>query len=98
LEPITVVKAIIAALDEQHSRTVYLPFYANFVPLLRLLPSFLRDFAQWVGFILLRFLSIADNFLQFTNADHSMENFTKITGRREDEGPVPDLSRRSKND
>jgi len=47
LEPIAVVKAIIAALDEQHSRTIYLPFFANFTPLLRLLPSFLRDFAQW---------------------------------------------------
>jgi len=81
LEPITVVKAIIAALDERHSRTIYLPFYANFVLLLRLLPSFLRDFAQWI-----------------TNADYSMKNFTKITGRREDEGPVPDLSRRSKDD
>lgn len=52
LEPVTVVKAIITALDEQHSRTVYLPFYANFTPVLRLLPSFLRDFAQWVKNIL----------------------------------------------
>jgi hypothetical protein len=43
-----VVKAIIAALDEQHSQTIYLPFFANFTPLLRVFPSFLRDFAQWV--------------------------------------------------
>jgi len=48
LEPISVVKAIIRALDEQHSQTIYLPFFANFTPLLRLFPSFLRDFAQWV--------------------------------------------------
>jgi len=48
LEPITVVKAIIAVLDEQHSQAIYLPFFANFTSLLRLLPSFLRDFAQWV--------------------------------------------------
>lgn len=48
LQPITIAKAVIAALDEQHSRTIYLPFYVNFVPVLRLLPSFLRDFAQWV--------------------------------------------------
>ncbi|KAJ3534274.1 hypothetical protein NM688_g7160 [Phlebia brevispora] len=49
LPPVTVVKAIIAALDEQHSRIIYLPFYANFVPFLSLLPSFLRDFSQWLS-------------------------------------------------
>lgn len=27
---------------------VYLPFYANFVGFLRVCPSFVRDFAQWV--------------------------------------------------
>ncbi|KAI0278837.1 retinal short-chain dehydrogenase/reductase [Russula aff. rugulosa BPL654] len=81
LEPISVVKAIIRALDEQHSQTIYLPFFANFTPLLRLFPSFLRDFAQW-----------------FTNADYAMESFVKITGRREDEGAVPDLTTRSKSD
>jgi len=81
LEPITVVKAIIAVLDEQHSQAIYLPFFANFTSLLRLLPSFLRDFAQW-----------------FTNADYAMENFTKVSGRRADEGPLPDLSHRSKSD
>jgi len=47
LEPISVVKAVIRALDEQHSQTIYLPFFANFTPLLCLFPSFLRDFAQW---------------------------------------------------
>ncbi|KAI9513327.1 retinal short-chain dehydrogenase/reductase [Russula earlei] len=81
LEPITVVKRIITALDEQHSQTIYLPFYVNFAPLLRLLPSFLRDFVQWL-----------------TNADYAMESFIKISGRREDEGAAPDLSRRSKSD
>ncbi|KAH9999947.1 retinal short-chain dehydrogenase/reductase [Russula vinacea] len=79
LEPVTVVKAIIAALDEQHSQTIYMPFFANLAPLLRLLPSFLRDFAQW-----------------YSDADYAMESFIKITGRREDEGAVPDLSSRSK--
>jgi len=81
LEPITVVKAIVAALDEQHSQTIYLPFFANFTPLLRVFPSFLRDFAQW-----------------FTNADYAMESFVKVSGRREDEGAVPEPSRRSKSD
>ena len=49
LQPVTVAKAVIAALDDRQSRTVYLPFYANFVPLLPILPSYLRDFAQWVS-------------------------------------------------
>jgi short-subunit dehydrogenase len=46
--PVTIVKAVIQALDEQHSRTIYLPFYANFAPYLSLMPSFIRDFGQWV--------------------------------------------------
>ncbi|KAI0638346.1 retinal short-chain dehydrogenase/reductase [Trametes polyzona] len=48
LPPVDVAKAIIAALDEQHSRVLYMPFYVHFVPLLHLFPSFLRDFAQYV--------------------------------------------------
>ncbi|OJT12525.1 Short-chain dehydrogenase/reductase family 16C member 6 [Trametes pubescens] len=48
LAPVDVAKAVIAALDERHSQVVYLPFYANFVPLLHMFPSFLRDFAQWI--------------------------------------------------
>ncbi|EAU84355.1 retinal short-chain dehydrogenase/reductase [Coprinopsis cinerea okayama7 len=48
LQPVTVVKRIIAALDEQHSQSIYLPFYTNFSPYVALLPSFLRDFAQRV--------------------------------------------------
>ncbi|TCD67550.1 hypothetical protein EIP91_012247 [Steccherinum ochraceum] len=49
LQPVTVVKAVIAALDEQHSRVVFLPFYAHFVPYLVLMPSFVRDLGQWVA-------------------------------------------------
>jgi len=49
VQPVTVVKRIIAALDEQYSMTIMLPFYANFVPFLRLLPSFLRDFFVWIA-------------------------------------------------
>ena len=48
LPPVAVVKAIITAMDEQHSKTIYLPFYTNFVGLLGLVPSFVRDAAQWV--------------------------------------------------
>ena len=48
LAPVDVVKALITALDEQHSQTIYMPFYANFVPFLQACPSFVRDFGQWV--------------------------------------------------
>lgn len=41
--PVTVVKKIIAVMDEQHSQTIMMPFYSNFMPLLPLLPSFVTD-------------------------------------------------------
>ncbi|RDB19794.1 Short-chain dehydrogenase/reductase family 16C member 6 [Hypsizygus marmoreus] len=50
VQPITVVKRIIAALDEQHSQIIMEPFYTNFVPYLTHFPSFLRDFIQWLGY------------------------------------------------
>jgi hypothetical protein len=46
--PVTVVKSIIAALDEQHSKTILLPFFTQAAPYLKILPSFLRDLLQWV--------------------------------------------------
>ncbi|PCH40811.1 retinal short-chain dehydrogenase/reductase [Wolfiporia cocos MD-104 SS10] len=49
LPPVAVAKAVIAALDEQHSRTIFMPFYANFVPFLNSCPSYLRDFGQWLS-------------------------------------------------
>jgi len=49
VQPVTVVKKVIAALDEQHSQTILLPFYTNFIPYIGHLPSFLRDFVQWVS-------------------------------------------------
>lgn len=49
LPPITIVKAIITVLDSQHSQDLYLPFYVNFAPYLRLLPSYLRDLGQWLA-------------------------------------------------
>ncbi|KAI0722812.1 retinal short-chain dehydrogenase/reductase [Earliella scabrosa] len=48
LVPVDVAKALIAALDDQHSRVLYMPFYAHFVPLLHMFPSYLRDLAQWI--------------------------------------------------
>jgi short-subunit dehydrogenase len=48
LHPVEVAKAVIRALDDQHSQVVYMPFFSNFAPLVRTLPSFLRDFVQWV--------------------------------------------------
>ncbi|KIM46413.1 hypothetical protein M413DRAFT_441506 [Hebeloma cylindrosporum] len=49
VQPVTVVKRIIAALDDQHSQTILLPFYTNFIPYIRHLPSFLRDLVQWIS-------------------------------------------------
>jgi hypothetical protein len=44
-----VVKRVIQALDETHSQTIFLPFYAHFMPYLQLLPDWFADFASWVG-------------------------------------------------
>ena len=90
-------KSIITVLDEQHSRKIYLPFYANFTPLLTLLPSYLRDLAQWVASL---YPSLCPSLTcaQITNADYAMDGFVKVSGRREDEGPVPNLSHRSKSE
>ena len=49
IAPIAVVKAIIQALDDQHSQTIYLPFYVSTMPYLQHLPSYLRDLMQWVS-------------------------------------------------
>jgi len=46
--PVDIVKKIIRALDDQHSQTIVLPFYGHFMPLLQFLPSYLRDFCQWI--------------------------------------------------
>ncbi|KZS97932.1 retinal short-chain dehydrogenase/reductase [Sistotremastrum niveocremeum HHB9708] len=47
LAPHTVVKAIIAALDDQESRTIRLPFYTHLVPWINLSPSYIQDFFHW---------------------------------------------------
>jgi len=73
VQPISVVKRIIVALDEQHSQHIFLPFYANFVPYLSHLPSFLHDFVQWIAHV-----------------HHAMEHFSKVSGRRPDEGASKD--------
>ncbi|PPQ77662.1 hypothetical protein CVT25_011097 [Psilocybe cyanescens] len=49
IHPVSLVKKIIAALDDQHSQTIFLPFYVNFVPYVGHLPSFLRDVFQWIS-------------------------------------------------
>ncbi|KIM91192.1 hypothetical protein PILCRDRAFT_168122 [Piloderma croceum F 1598] len=49
LPPVAIVKTVITALDEQHSKTIYLPFYAHFAGWLGLVPSFVRDAAQWLS-------------------------------------------------
>ncbi|ESK95152.1 retinal short-chain dehydrogenase reductase [Moniliophthora roreri MCA 2997] len=49
LAPITVVKALIQALDDQHSQNILMPFYAHLTPYLRHLPTYLQDFAHWMA-------------------------------------------------
>lgn len=75
LPPYVLAKAVIQAMDDQHSQTIYLPFYVNFVPLLPLVPSFVRDFAQWLS-----------------GCDYGMDHFVKVSGRRPEEGPMPELT------
>ncbi|KAI0775952.1 retinal short-chain dehydrogenase/reductase [Trametes elegans] len=87
LPPIDIAKAIITALDEQHSQVIYKPFYAHFVPLLHIFPSYLRDFAQWASAI-----------FAITGCDNALEEFVKVTGRRPEEGPAPSTISRSRSD
>lgn len=49
LAPHIVVKAIIAAMDEQESRDIFLPAYAQLAPLGRAVPYFVRDAVHWVS-------------------------------------------------
>lgn len=49
LAPHVVVKAIIAAMDEQESRDISLPAYAQLAPLGRAVPYFVRDAVHWVS-------------------------------------------------
>lgn len=49
VQAVTVVKSIITALDESQSQIIMTPFWTNSAPLMRHLPSFLRDLAQNVS-------------------------------------------------
>ena len=48
IEPFELVKEIIGALEARESRTICVPFYSSFAWLIRGLPSWLQDLAQWV--------------------------------------------------
>lgn len=52
LPPHAVVKSIIAALDEQESRDIILPFFANLATWKPVLPYWLQYFGQWVCYLL----------------------------------------------
>lgn len=54
LPPHTVVKAIIAAMDEQESRDISLPAYTWVGWVARGFPHYIRDFIQWVCFKLVK--------------------------------------------
>ncbi|KIR58084.1 hypothetical protein I314_06049 [Cryptococcus bacillisporus CA1873] len=53
VQPRTVVKHVISALDDNESRVIRLPFYSNFARLcgdaVGLIPAGLRDFVQWLS-------------------------------------------------
>ncbi|KAH8118472.1 retinal short-chain dehydrogenase/reductase [Phellopilus nigrolimitatus] len=49
IPPYTIAKAVIAAIDEQESRTIFLPFYTHFVRWVTVLPSYIRDLFQWMS-------------------------------------------------
>lgn len=85
LVPVTVVKAIIAALDAQESRALHLPFYTYSALIMRLLPSFFRDLAQKVSLDKIGVGPSDAPTAQLTRADFIMDDFTKVTGIREDE-------------
>jgi len=46
--PVDVVKQIIQALDDQHSKTIMLPLFAHLLPYRQHFPSYLKDFTQWI--------------------------------------------------
>ncbi|KAG6878564.1 hypothetical protein C0993_003019 [Termitomyces sp. T159_Od127] len=49
VQPVALVKRIIAVLDEQDSQHISIPFYVTLCPYLQHMPSFLRDLAQWLA-------------------------------------------------
>lgn len=51
LAPHDVVKRIIAALDLHQSQNIMMPWYTNSALFMRLLPTWARDFMQWVRFL-----------------------------------------------
>ncbi|KAL5530289.1 hypothetical protein ACEPAF_6546 [Sanghuangporus sanghuang] len=44
-----IAKAVIAAIDDQESRTIFLPFYTHFVRWVTIMPSYIRDLFQWMS-------------------------------------------------
>jgi hypothetical protein len=51
VQPHEVVKRIIAAIDDHQSRTIAIPFFVNVARFGVLLPSWGRDFLQWVSHV-----------------------------------------------
>ena len=82
LPPITVAKAVIAALDSQFSQDIYLPFYVNFAPYLPLVPSFIKDFIQWVRSCQPSRTIQSLNDFKYSNANHAMEAYSKSEKER----------------
>ncbi|KAG6842050.1 hypothetical protein C0991_003576 [Blastosporella zonata] len=78
IQPVTVVKRIIAVLDEQDSQHISVPFYANFSPYVQHLPSFLRDLAQRVHrSFQFRMVFLTNAHAQVSYANYAMEHFQR---------------------
>jgi hypothetical protein len=87
LQPLEVVKKIIASLDDRHSKTIYLPLYATLSPLSLLVPSFIRDLLQRVSVSdysgsQAQFSDMVGLGKQIVGADYSMQEFKKDGGER----------------
>jgi len=84
LQPLEIVKNIIASLDDRHSKTIYLPLYATLSPLAPLAPSFVRDLMQRVSVSDYPSSRVRSSLTlaweQLVGADYSMREFTKNGG------------------
>ena len=92
IPPYVVAKAVITALDEQESSNIYLPFFTHFIRWIVLSPSFVRDFFQWVCAHTRDVATSLLTLFQLSGADYAMKSFVKVSGRRPEEGPIPDSS------
>ena len=89
IPPVALMKRIIAALDDQHSQMIFLPFYTHLIPFIGHLPSFLQDLVEWVCHLFQLSWSILNDYPKVSGANYVMQKFVKISGQHPDEGSLP---------